>query len=376
MQRRSMRSRDLRGRPPSLPRAAVKSTGGATGDTAGRARAAVCAVALALGGLTVAGCASDAAATSAIGEVAPPITARALADSLGLRPPRPTVDGPVYLESGFEDRIALFPGSSIATVRGVRHTLSERLAPQGSDDLMISAADAAILRGMWQQGIRVGTSRSAVGAFRGSAAGGAAASGTGRRLSIEDLPPAPGRRRPASASASSAVARVSARERLAWGVPLRRPWQYIVIHHSATPAGNAAAFNKAHLARGWDGLGYHFVIGNGNKSPDGRIEVGFRWTKQREGAHAGNDLMNQRGIGICLVGDFSKTSPTAAQMAALRRLCDFLSAYCEIPPQNLRLHRDFRQTECPGRYFPHSFALRPIAAVRGGTVARRRSAAR
>src|SRR4051812_34750449 len=35
-------------------------------------------------------------------------------------------------------------------------------------------------------------------------------------------------------------------------------WQYIVIHHSATPAGNAASFDRMHKAKGWDELGYHF----------------------------------------------------------------------------------------------------------------------
>src|SRR5689334_14457349 len=31
-------------------------------------------------------------------------------------------------------------------------------------------------------------------------------------------------------------------------------WQYIVIHHSATPAGNAASFDRMHKAKGWDEL--------------------------------------------------------------------------------------------------------------------------
>src|SRR3569623_1949312 len=34
-----------------------------------------------------------------------------------------------------------------------------------------------------------------------------------------------------------------------------RPWRYIVIHHSDTPDGNAAKFDAAHRAKGWDELG-------------------------------------------------------------------------------------------------------------------------
>src|SRR4051812_248280 len=39
-----------------------------------------------------------------------------------------------------------------------------------------------------------------------------------------------------------------------------RPWRWIVIHHSASPSGSMAIFDKEHKAKGWDGVGYHFVI--------------------------------------------------------------------------------------------------------------------
>src|SRR5687768_8825904 len=50
-------------------------------------------------------------------------------------------------------------------------------------------------------------------------------------------------------------------------------WRWIVIHHSATPAGGAKTFDKMHKAKGWDELGYHFVIGNGTDTADGQVEV-------------------------------------------------------------------------------------------------------
>jgi hypothetical protein len=142
----------------------------------------------------------------------------------------------------------------------------------------------------------------------------------------------------------------------AWSVALNRPWRFIVIHHSATETGNAAQFDISHKRRGWDGLGYDFVIGNGTGSGDGAVEVGFRWLKQKDGAHAGpNSPRNRDGIGICLVGDFTRTRPTGAQMRALSRLCNFLSGYCGIPRENYLLHGDVRQTACPGPYFPRDF---------------------
>src|SRR5438445_259074 len=61
-------------------------------------------------------------------------------------------------------------------------------------------------------------------------------------------------------------------------------WTWIVIHHSATPTGGAVAFDKMHRAKGWDELGYHFVVGNGTDTRDGQVEVGSRWPKQKWGA--------------------------------------------------------------------------------------------
>src|SRR5689334_10628503 len=51
--------------------------------------------------------------------------------------------------------------------------------------------------------------------------------------------------------------------------PETREWRYVVVHHSAGPSGNAAEFDKFHREeKHWEnGLGYHFVIGNGNGSP-------------------------------------------------------------------------------------------------------------
>lgn len=130
-------------------------------------------------------------------------------------------------------------------------------------------------------------------------------------------------------------------------------WEYLVLHHSATSAGSAGVFGRYHRqARGWEELGYHFVIGNGRGSQDGRVEVGDRWTRQKPGAHAGSALYNTRGIGVCLVGNFSQSQPTPAQYDSLLRLCTYLMRKCGIPLANVKRHREVGSTECPGVNFP------------------------
>ena len=137
-----------------------------------------------------------------------------------------------------------------------------------------------------------------------------------------------------------------------------RDWQTIVIHHAAMPSADALSIHKVHLANpGWDGLGYHFVIGNGTQSGNGEVEVGFRWRLQREGAHArarpGDDnRWNLHGIGICLVGDFSHSPPSQRQMDALVQLVRALMAEYDISARNVVPHKFVHSTECPGARFP------------------------
>jgi hypothetical protein len=140
---------------------------------------------------------------------------------------------------------------------------------------------------------------------------------------------------------------------MGWVPPVApRPWRWIIVHHSATTTGGAAAFDKMHRAKGWDELGYDFVIGNGTDTPDGLIEVGPRWTKQKIGAHAKtpDNRYNEYGIGICLVGNFDVERPTPAQNRSLTRLIAYLMKTYQITPSNILGHRDTKSTDCPGRY--------------------------
>lgn len=135
-----------------------------------------------------------------------------------------------------------------------------------------------------------------------------------------------------------------------------RSWDAIVIHHSATEVGSAEVFDKVHRSKGWDELGYHFVIGNGSETPDGFVEVGSRWKKQKHGAHCKtvDNHYNDYGIGICLVGNFESQYPSPAQLQSLRRLVVYLANKYNIPADRVLGHREVEgtNTRCPGRNMP------------------------
>ncbi len=140
--------------------------------------------------------------------------------------------------------------------------------------------------------------------------------------------------------------------RTAWEprVPVRPGWTHVIVHHSASATGSASHFDRIHREKGWEGLGYHFVIGNGSMTEDGRVEPGERWLEQRDGAHAKPEW-NTRAIGICLVGNFEDAEPTPAQQASLEALCRWLCARCGIPPANVVGHGETHgnATLCPGK---------------------------
>ena len=139
-----------------------------------------------------------------------------------------------------------------------------------------------------------------------------------------------------------------------------REWDYIVLHHTASESGSVESIHDEHLKRkdkngnGWLGIGYHFVIGNGNGMDDGEIEPTFRWRQQLQGAHAGVANYNQHGIGIVLIGNFEKSPPTDAQAASVKRLVGVLKREYSIASSKIVGHSDVKATECPGKLFPIS----------------------
>lgn len=152
----------------------------------------------------------------------------------------------------------------------------------------------------------------------------------------------------------------------------RGNWRVIVVHHSATEKDTPQQMHRYHLVtRGWsNGLGYHFVIGNGVNYPDGQIFVGPRWRSQIQGAHckAGSgryfgvqrpdNFFNDHGIGICLIGDFDNRRPSSKQLAALQQLITFLCGQTGIKANSVYGHGEVTsKTACPGKQLRSQLAV-------------------
>lgn len=126
-----------------------------------------------------------------------------------------------------------------------------------------------------------------------------------------------------------------------------------ILHHSAGPKASAEDIHRWHLANGWSGAGYHFLV-----RKDGSVyRLRPEWAV---GAHATGS--NSDSIGICFEGNFmTETMPTAQKQAGKELVAWVKKKYGLTKVQ---AHRDVQATGCPGTNFPFS----EIANGSTGTV--------
>lgn len=136
---------------------------------------------------------------------------------------------------------------------------------------------------------------------------------------------------------------------------------HFVLHHSATHDGSVERFREEHKERGFADIGYHWLIGNGNGTPDGHIGEGRSESKDGAGVY-GN---NKQKLHVCIVGNFEKghpgytPGPSRKQMAALGHLLMVWAKRYERPDATFPKivgHKEItipgHGTACPGNTFP------------------------
>ena len=122
----------------------------------------------------------------------------------------------------------------------------------------------------------------------------------------------------------------------------------VILHHSLTKDSGTKSFDaikKYHKeVYGWSDIGYHYIIelyGDSYITFKGRAEATV-------GAHTQGH--NTGTIGICLVGNFDETKPSADMLKELYRLLDDIaSRYGGIKVSG---HNEYSTKTCPGKLFP------------------------
>ena len=118
----------------------------------------------------------------------------------------------------------------------------------------------------------------------------------------------------------------------------------LIIHCSATPEGRAVTvqdIDKWHREKGYNGIGYHYVIGLNGEVWEGR-DINLI------GAHTQGQ--NANSIGVCYIGGCDKSmkakdTRTAAQKVALLNLVKELKK--QFPTATIHGHNEFAAKACP-----------------------------
>ncbi|WP_328301883.1 peptidoglycan recognition protein family protein [Streptomyces sp. NBC_00435] len=141
---------------------------------------------------------------------------------------------------------------------------------------------------------------------------------------------------------------------------LASPPRLIVVHHTATANVEDYSLLRAFaLARAiqthhmdtnrWIDTGQHFTVSRGAYVTEGRhrsrAELS-RGTMQVRSSHCVGQ--NDVAVGIETEGTYSSTEPPAGQYQALVALGAYICGQYGLDPYDIRGHRDFNTTECPG----------------------------
>ncbi|XP_041263932.1 N-acetylmuramoyl-L-alanine amidase-like [Onychostruthus taczanowskii] len=133
---------------------------------------------------------------------------------------------------------------------------------------------------------------------------------------------------------------------------LQPPLGSVFLHHTLEPSRPCRTFSACARAmrdmqhfhqdtRGWDDIGYSFVVGSDGYLYEGR---GWHWV----GAHTKG--YNTQGFGVGIVGDFTATLPDPDTLALVRdELLPCAIHFGHLQPDFiLRGHRQLGHTDCPG----------------------------
>jgi hypothetical protein len=121
----------------------------------------------------------------------------------------------------------------------------------------------------------------------------------------------------------------------------RKSTKYIILHHRAGN-GDVMSIHNQHLGQGWSGIGYNFYVQKDGKVYSGRpIDT--------VGAHTPD--YNSVSVGICFEGNFETEKMNVVQIKAGRELISYLKG--KYPKAEIKKHRDFNSTACPGKNFPY-----------------------
>ncbi|XP_058513634.1 N-acetylmuramoyl-L-alanine amidase [Ochotona princeps] len=162
---------------------------------------------------------------------------------------------------------------------------------------------------------------------------------------------------------------------------LHLPLGFLYVHHTYEPASPCTSFTQCAQnmrsmqrfhqdTRGWDDLGYSFVVGSDGYMYEGR---GWHWL----GAHTFRH--NSLGFGVAFVGNYTAALPTEVALRSVRDQlprCALRAGFLQ-PQYKVLGHRQLVSTDCPGdalfqelHTWPHFVSLHSFVPSQTGQGSR------
>ena len=137
----------------------------------------------------------------------------------------------------------------------------------------------------------------------------------------------------------------------------------IVLHHSLTKDSGTVswdAIERYHReTNGWADIGYHFGV----EEINGVYYALLGRPEHKRAAAVKEGMANEKGIHICLVGNFDLAPPPEAMIDLLvRRVLIPVTNRWQIKPDKIFGHHDYASYKsCPGTQFPLDEIRRRVA---------------
>ncbi|MEM6392559.1 MAG: peptidoglycan recognition family protein [Planctomycetota bacterium] len=118
-------------------------------------------------------------------------------------------------------------------------------------------------------------------------------------------------------------------------------WSAVYFADRASTAARLEKIRRIHTQdRAWADIGYHFIVDRSGRVWQGR-ELKY------QGAHVKDQ--NENNIGVLVLGNFDKQSPSREQTASLVGLLKRLQSAYRVPTARIRTHQEYNPTSCPGK---------------------------
>ena len=117
-------------------------------------------------------------------------------------------------------------------------------------------------------------------------------------------------------------------------------WKVVDFTDKSATQDRIETIRTVHVRdRGWGDIGYHFIVDRAGRIWEGRpIEY--------QGAHVSEN--NEHNVGILVLGNFEKQSPSNAQLQTLFSTTLKLKQMYRVQTKLVRSHQEIKPTSCPG----------------------------